>query len=79
MVFFYIQGDVKLPGLHEMRADIDLKKMRMADRFVKTQRHTIQVDYIPFMDELAELCGCQPNLCMYTTNFLPSKIVYSLV
>jgi dimethylaniline monooxygenase (N-oxide forming) len=32
------------------------------ERYVQTQRHTIQVDYIEYMDELAELNGCLPNL-----------------
>lgn len=25
-------------------------------------RHTIQVDFIPYMDTLAELIGCKPNV-----------------
>ncbi|NXU38964.1 FMO5 monooxygenase, partial [Drymodes brunneopygia] len=31
-------------------------------RYVKSQRHTIQVDYIPYMDELACQLGVKPNL-----------------
>lgn len=31
-------------------------------RYVKSQRHTIQVDYIPYMDELACQVGVKPNL-----------------
>uniref|UniRef100_A0A8D0KSZ0 Flavin-containing monooxygenase n=1 Tax=Strix occidentalis caurina TaxID=311401 RepID=A0A8D0KSZ0_STROC len=30
--------------------------------YVKSQRHTIQVDYIPYMDELACQVGVKPNL-----------------
>ncbi|KFW02318.1 Dimethylaniline monooxygenase [N-oxide-forming] 5, partial [Fulmarus glacialis] len=33
-----------------------------ACRYVKSQRHTIQVDYIPYMDELACQVGVKPNL-----------------
>ncbi|NXX06947.1 FMO5 monooxygenase, partial [Larus smithsonianus] len=33
-----------------------------AHRYVKSQRHTIQVDYIPYMDELACQVGVKPNL-----------------
>ncbi|NWX63544.1 FMO5 monooxygenase, partial [Promerops cafer] len=33
-----------------------------AHRYVKSQRHTIQVDYIPYMDELACQLGVKPNL-----------------
>lgn len=31
-------------------------------RYVKSQRHTIQVDYVPYMDELACQLGVKPNL-----------------
>ena len=45
-----------------MQADIRKKCEVMAKRYVESQRHTIQVDYIPYMDELAEQFGCKPNL-----------------
>nr|KAG5706619.1 hypothetical protein BaRGS_005689 [Batillaria attramentaria] len=56
------KGDVKLPSATEMWKDIRMKEAAMAQRYVKTQRHTVQVDYIPFMDELAELNGCKPDV-----------------
>ncbi|NWX99144.1 FMO5 monooxygenase, partial [Nothoprocta ornata] len=31
-------------------------------RYVRSPRHTIQVDYIPYMDELAEQVGVRPSL-----------------
>lgn len=31
-------------------------------RYFKSQRHTIQVDYISYMDEIAEMLGVKPNL-----------------
>lgn len=37
----------------------------MAKRYVKSTRHTIQVDYLPFMDELAELNQCKPDIGEY--------------
>ncbi|XP_006032014.2 dimethylaniline monooxygenase [N-oxide-forming] 5-like, partial [Alligator sinensis] len=30
--------------------------------YVKSQRHTIQVDYISYLDEIASLAGFKPNL-----------------
>lgn len=33
-----------------------------ARRYVASRRHTIQVDYIPYMDELACQLGVKPNL-----------------
>jgi dimethylaniline monooxygenase (N-oxide forming) len=48
-----------------MWADIRKKEEEMRMRYYATQRHTIQIDFIPFMDELAELIGCKPNLREY--------------
>ena len=45
-----------------MNADIESKRVAMAARYQKSLRHTIQVDYIDYMDELATLHGCKPNL-----------------
>ncbi|XP_042663117.1 flavin-containing monooxygenase 5 [Tyto alba] len=56
------KGLHKLPPQHDMEADIKKKKEAMAKRYVKSQRHTIQVDYIPYMDELACQVGVKPNL-----------------
>uniref|UniRef100_A0A8C5UDX6 Flavin-containing monooxygenase n=1 Tax=Malurus cyaneus samueli TaxID=2593467 RepID=A0A8C5UDX6_9PASS len=56
------KGLNKLPSRHDMEADIEQKKEVMAKRYVKSQRHTIQVDYIPYMDELACQLGVKPNL-----------------
>ncbi|VDM95130.1 unnamed protein product [Thelazia callipaeda] len=35
------------------------------NRYFKSLKHTIQVDYIKYMDEIAELIGCKPNLKKY--------------
>ncbi|NXF73361.1 FMO5 monooxygenase, partial [Sclerurus mexicanus] len=51
-----------LPPLADMWAEITQTRDRMARRYVKSQRHTIQVDYIPYMDELACQLGVKPNL-----------------
>lgn len=51
-----------MPSEEEMWKDIAQKKLEMSMRYVATQRHTIQVDYVTFMDELAQLAGCRPNL-----------------
>ena len=59
---FYLQGDQKLPSREEMWQDINRKSDEMSKRYFQTRRHTIQVDYIPFMDELAEQLGCKPDL-----------------
>jgi dimethylaniline monooxygenase (N-oxide forming) len=58
---------LKLPTAEEMNKDIALKKKFM-ERFYESERHTIQVDWIPFMDELATVVGVKPNLWKYFTS-----------
>ena len=45
-----------------MEGDIAAKELAMSQRYVRSNRHTIQVDYVPFMDELAELNGNKPDI-----------------
>ncbi|XP_047442132.1 flavin-containing monooxygenase 5-like [Mugil cephalus] len=56
------KGCIKLPSADAMLKDIQNKKEEMAKRYVTSQRHTIQVDYIKYMDEIAEQVGVRPNL-----------------
>ncbi|KAG7514417.1 hypothetical protein JOB18_033117 [Solea senegalensis] len=55
------KGCIKLPSMAEMIKDNKCKQDTMAKRYVHSQRHTIQVDYVSYMDEIAELVGVQPN------------------
>ena len=45
-----------------MLEDIRHRRQIMAKRYVSSTRHTIQVDWLPFCDELAEEIGCKPNI-----------------
>ncbi|XP_071343114.1 flavin-containing monooxygenase 5-like isoform X2 [Trachinotus anak] len=56
------KGCIKLPSVAAMMKDIQYKQETMAKRYVTSQRHTIQVDYISYMDEIAELVGVQPSI-----------------
>ncbi|KAM4548042.1 flavin-containing monooxygenase 5-like isoform 1-T1 [Odontesthes bonariensis] len=56
------KGCIKLPPAAAMLKDVKCKQEVMAQRYVTSQRHTIQVDYISYMDELAELLGVQPKI-----------------
>lgn len=56
------KGDVTLPSREDMWADIRRKQIAMKHRYCQSIRHTIQVDWIPFMDELATLTRCKPNI-----------------
>ncbi|MEE6496162.1 hypothetical protein FKM82_002245 [Ascaphus truei] len=56
------KGLVRLPTVENMMLDITQKKQKMETRYVVSQRHTIQVDYVEYMDELATLAGVKPNV-----------------
>uniref|UniRef100_A0A3Q3ETS5 Flavin-containing monooxygenase n=1 Tax=Labrus bergylta TaxID=56723 RepID=A0A3Q3ETS5_9LABR len=56
------KGCAKLPSVVDMMKDIQCKKKTMAQRYVSSQRHTIQVDYISYMDEIAEQVGVRPSV-----------------
>ncbi|WAR12667.1 FMO5-like protein [Mya arenaria] len=53
--------EISLPDRSAMWEDIRNKQVTIARRFKASHRHTIQVDYVDFMDELAEI-ECKPNL-----------------
>ncbi|XP_062616301.1 flavin-containing monooxygenase 5-like [Saccostrea cucullata] len=57
-----VKGDVVLPSREEMWNNIRMKHDAMQKQFVHSPRHTIQVDYINFMDELSKLNGNYPYL-----------------
>ncbi|XP_004646113.1 dimethylaniline monooxygenase [N-oxide-forming] 5-like [Octodon degus] len=56
------KGLSTLPSVKNMMSDITQRKGAMEKRYVKTARHTIQVDHIEYMDEIAALVGVKPNL-----------------
>lgn len=55
-------GKLKLPSEKVMEKEIECKNKANEKRYVNTTRHTIQVDWIPFMDELSEMFGAKPNM-----------------
>ncbi|VDM81869.1 unnamed protein product [Strongylus vulgaris] len=55
-------GQRKIPGSEEMKKSIKEKRQAMEIRYVNSPRHTIQVDFISYMDELADLVGCKPDM-----------------
>ncbi|XP_014460665.1 flavin-containing monooxygenase 5 isoform X3 [Alligator mississippiensis] len=56
------KGLNSLPSMSDMMADITQKKEEMVKRYVKSPRHTIQVDFVQYMDEIASLTGVKPNI-----------------
>ena len=61
------QGVTPLPSSGEMWNDIKAKRDAMSQRYVSSPRHTIQVDYIPFMDDVAKEFGCRPDIGWFDT------------
>ncbi|KAG8189433.1 hypothetical protein JTE90_012507 [Oedothorax gibbosus] len=57
-----MSGKHSLPSEQEMRQDIQKKLEFIKDRFVDSPRHTLQVDFIGYQDELGEEIGVKPNL-----------------
>lgn len=56
------KGLSKLPSMSEMNAEIAKRKEDLQKRYVESERHTIQVDYVTHMDEVAVEIGCKPNI-----------------
>uniref|UniRef100_A0A1A7YM31 Flavin-containing monooxygenase n=1 Tax=Iconisemion striatum TaxID=60296 RepID=A0A1A7YM31_9TELE len=53
---------IKLPPSAAMLRDVKCKQEAMAKRYVTSPRHTIQVDYVDYMDQIAELVGVRPRI-----------------
>ncbi|XP_013886531.1 dimethylaniline monooxygenase [N-oxide-forming] 5 [Austrofundulus limnaeus] len=72
------KGCIKLPPTKVMLKDIEYKKEAMAKRYVTSQRHTIQVDYITYMDEISEIVGVHPRIfrTMLTDPQLGVKLLF---
>ncbi|KAI7799413.1 flavin-containing monooxygenase 5-like [Triplophysa rosa] len=72
------KGLCKLPSMSAMLEDIEAKEEEMAQRYVATQRHTIQVDYIPYMDEIAKEMGVRPAMLklLLTDPRLGLKVIF---
>jgi hypothetical protein len=47
-----LTGEVALPSVAYMKKEIENDKKEMAKRYKKSKRHTIQVDYVPYMTTL---------------------------
>lgn len=72
-------GKVKsLPSIEVMEADVEKVRKEMAERYLASQRHTIQVDAGPYMDSIGAEIGCTPNLWAYfvTDPLLWFKLVF---
>ncbi|PRD27213.1 UNVERIFIED_CONTAM: Dimethylaniline monooxygenase [N-oxide-forming] 5 [Trichonephila clavipes] len=53
---------VKLPDYERMKDEIYRRKKALKERYVNSPRHTIQVDYINFMDDITSEYNATPNM-----------------
>ncbi|KAJ1173081.1 hypothetical protein NDU88_004923 [Pleurodeles waltl] len=56
------KGLLKLPSSTEMMMEYTKRKEIMEKRYVDSPRHTIQVDYVDYVDEISSQFGAKPNL-----------------
>lgn len=65
LFLFDSKGKSKLPLPSVMMKDIKRKREEMAKRYFPGPRHTMQIDWIPFLDELASQFGARPRMWKY--------------
>ncbi|CAF1340855.1 unnamed protein product [Adineta steineri] len=62
------KGELKLPSRLIMDEDIDEKIHQMAERYVSSPRHTVEVDHVDYCDEIADQAGCRPDIFKFLLN-----------
>ncbi|OCT82910.1 dimethylaniline monooxygenase [N-oxide-forming] 2 isoform X2 [Xenopus laevis] len=56
------KGLHQLPLVEGMRKEITERKQKIQSRYFKSKRHTLQVGYVSYMDEIATEIGCKPDV-----------------
>eukprot|EP00741_Cyanophora_paradoxa_P014554 tig00020806_g14034.t1 len=57
-----LKGLCRLPPREEMARDVERREAAVRARYKPSPRHTVQVDYLDYMEEIAGLVGCRPRL-----------------
>ncbi|TMS35821.1 hypothetical protein L596_003135 [Steinernema carpocapsae] len=57
-----LTGKCQLPDKSKMIAELEWNRCQLSMNFVKSRRHTMEVNYVGYMDELAGLIGVAPNM-----------------
>lgn len=57
-----INDKVDLPSTKNMYADIKQNSEIMSKQYFNGPRHTIQVDYVDYLDDLSSMIGAKPNI-----------------
>lgn len=70
-------GKLKLPPVEQLEEDITKKATANKKRYYDSPRHTIQVDWYLFMEELAGVIGANPPIWRYM--FTDPKLFFALI
>ncbi|EGT37782.1 hypothetical protein CAEBREN_29039 [Caenorhabditis brenneri] len=62
-------GRCNLPTSQDQIDDISKKKAAMKKRYFDSIKHTIQVEYLSYMDEIDEIIGCLPPMKQYLWSY----------
>ncbi|CAJ0948890.1 unnamed protein product, partial [Mesorhabditis belari] len=61
-VFFAnLRGDIKLPEKEMMKKEAVEAVEALGKRYVDSPRHTLQVDFVPYIEDLAKMIDCHPD------------------
>ena len=60
-----MSGRLRLPSRDHMRRVMDQERAFYQKAFYESSKHTLQLLYMPYMDELAAEIGCKPRLYKY--------------
>lgn len=60
-----MSGKLRLPGREKMRSEIGKDRQFHGKAFYESPKHTLQIIYIPFMNEISNYVGCKPHLWKY--------------
>lgn len=54
-----VNGEISLPPVDEMQRGVEKYKEGLKKRYISSPRHTIQVDYLDYMDTLSKDMGTE--------------------
>lgn len=70
-------GKLKLPSREAMEADVAATQQKIKSFFVPTPRHSLMIDKIAYVEELAKIIGVKPNY--FKLLLTDPKVYYALM
>jgi dimethylaniline monooxygenase (N-oxide forming) len=50
-----LSESIDLPNISKMKLEIEIKKQELKNKYLESDRHTIQVDFLEYMDDVASI------------------------